>query len=219
MSSKTQLLVLLMFANFFMSLPLFSGTNQWPRPSGETPSSPNYENSLHSLVSPLRSSVFLWINHMTCAHFRWVTHEGMSLHYREIPVWQMFFWGKWGSRDNQTEQYLSLGACHLSSTLWAEARMTVGGMGWVKQACVVGGGSSCLLHHFSRIPSLLHNPNWAPNFTQTHHLMHLLRICTLCCKVKYTFTCKPLVTRRHKCFSKWKQYEKLLYENKNWKRF
>ncbi|XP_061526610.1 transcription factor 12 isoform X2 [Phycodurus eques] len=25
------------------------GTNQWPRPSGQTPSSPNYENSLHSL--------------------------------------------------------------------------------------------------------------------------------------------------------------------------
>ncbi|XP_061526611.1 transcription factor 12 isoform X3 [Phycodurus eques] len=27
------------------------GTNQWPRPSGQTPSSPNYENSLHSLGS------------------------------------------------------------------------------------------------------------------------------------------------------------------------
>ncbi|XP_070761442.1 transcription factor 12 [Enoplosus armatus] len=26
-----------------------AGTNQWPRPSGQTPSSPNYENSLHSL--------------------------------------------------------------------------------------------------------------------------------------------------------------------------
>ncbi|XP_037103098.1 transcription factor 12 isoform X3 [Syngnathus acus] len=25
------------------------GTNQWPRPGGQTPSSPNYENSLHSL--------------------------------------------------------------------------------------------------------------------------------------------------------------------------
>ncbi|KAG7230487.1 hypothetical protein INR49_024596 [Caranx melampygus] len=32
------------------------GTNQWPRTSGHTPSSPNYENSLHSLVSPSSTS-------------------------------------------------------------------------------------------------------------------------------------------------------------------
>lgn len=30
-----------------------SGTNQWPRAGGQTPSSPSYENSLHSLVSSL----------------------------------------------------------------------------------------------------------------------------------------------------------------------
>lgn len=32
-----------------------TGTTQWPRATGQTPSSPNYENSLHSLVRCLSS--------------------------------------------------------------------------------------------------------------------------------------------------------------------
>lgn len=29
---------------------VLTGTSQWPRPGGQAPSSPSYENSLHSLV-------------------------------------------------------------------------------------------------------------------------------------------------------------------------
>lgn len=42
---------------FTASLSVSSGTNQWPRTGGPTPPSPNYENSLHSLVSSLFTSL------------------------------------------------------------------------------------------------------------------------------------------------------------------
>lgn len=41
------------FANTDSHYMYSSGTNQWARAGGQTPSSPNYENSLHSLVSSL----------------------------------------------------------------------------------------------------------------------------------------------------------------------
>lgn len=50
-----------------------------------------------------------------------------------------------GGGGNQTEQYLSLGVCHLSSTLQARTGMTVGGgfRGGLKGAAGVGMAAVC----------------------------------------------------------------------------
>lgn len=42
-----------------------SGTNQWARAGGQTPSSPNYENSLHSLVSSLLWTSYQHVSEVT----------------------------------------------------------------------------------------------------------------------------------------------------------
>lgn len=68
------------FANTDSHCMYLSGTNQWARAGGQTPSSPNYENSLHSLVSSV-STVF-----------RQVTNTLLKKLYRQIFVWQTICW-------------------------------------------------------------------------------------------------------------------------------
>lgn len=143
------------------SFSLSLGTNQWQRASGQTPSSPNYENSLHSLVSFLSASIFKWVQDMMDAHLdKLHIQTGLALHgdscLTNVLLKKVGVEGKpnwtipvpWG----------------LPSVLYSV------GQDWddsYRMGLVKGdwcGGGSCLLHHFSRIPLLPYDPSYRSTF-------------------------------------------------------
>lgn len=128
-------------------LPLSAGTTQWPRATGQAPSSPNYENSLHSLVRSLSSysSPPPGTEHFLMDTVsRWLAPggQGVALHGHSWLTNVRSGTGRepWGPNNTRP---LGCVSCHLSSLVrggWRLAGVCEGGVvrDWLGRVMGVG---------------------------------------------------------------------------------